>query len=195
MMSAATMADALQITLGVTKDFAEELAFRAGQLFQQAGVRMSPSELAQRIADAARVALERAALAVKFHVVSKTPVNMGGLQQAVHQEAREDGLERVIYGEGVVFATHEMNGSWKSLPPHQPLKQWVEVKLGISGKEGDGIAWAIAQKIKARGLTLPNVEGKGRMIARTKDEMESTDFHFEEFARTLKEELSKIPAA
>jgi hypothetical protein len=38
-----------------------------------------------------------------------------------------------------------------SMPPVDPLITWVQAKLGVSGKEGESIAWAVAKKIEREG--------------------------------------------
>jgi|GEM_PF-7082842 len=38
-----------------------------------------------------------------------------------------------------------------SRPPIDPLITWVQAKLGVSGKEGKSIAWAVAKKIEREG--------------------------------------------
>ncbi|TSE05245.1 hypothetical protein [Aquimarina algiphila] len=37
------------------------------------------------------------------------------------------------------------------MPPIDPIEKWVNVKLGISGKEARGVAFAVATKIKNSG--------------------------------------------
>lgn len=37
------------------------------------------------------------------------------------------------------------------MPPVEPLIKWVTAKLGVSGREGKSIAWAVAKKIAAEG--------------------------------------------
>lgn len=37
------------------------------------------------------------------------------------------------------------------LPPVSALEKWVKVKLGLSGKQANSMAWAIAQNMKKKG--------------------------------------------
>jgi hypothetical protein len=147
--------------------------------------------LALEVERAAKEALKKAAAVVKFQVIDKTPRWRGGLVQAVKIREEEDGRRQLVYGEGVVFRVHERNAQWSRIPPHAPIKLWVEGKLGIASAESDSVAWAIQQKIKKLGLTLPNKEGRGQMIRRTKDLMRRTRFHFQAFASALKSLLRK----
>ena len=39
-------------------------------------------------------------------------------------------------------------------PPITPLEKWVQVKLGLSGRQALGAAFAIANKIEAEGTTI-----------------------------------------
>jgi len=39
-----------------------------------------------------------------------------------------------------------------TMPPVEPLKKWARRKLGLSEKEANGVAWAIAKTIQKRGI-------------------------------------------
>ena len=187
------MIDALKINISVTKDFSVGVTSEL-MGFTVAGRRLSRSALNEKITEAASRALSQAARVVVDRVRSHTPELTGALKLRVRTRGADGGLSRDIYGEGIVFKTHELNGSWTKMPPHAPLLSWVEAKLGLTGREANRIAWAVQKKIKREGLTLPNVEGRGQMIERTKEEMEATSFHFEAFSAAFKEELGKISA-
>jgi hypothetical protein len=131
-------------------------------------------------------ALEKAAEVVRFKVMDLTPRWKGGLVQKVKRRAERSGRSQLVYGEGLVFRVHERNAQWSRMPPHAPLRAWVVGKLGVSEDDADSVAFRVRRKIKARGLTLPNREGRGRMIQRTKDLMRRTRFHFQAFGSAMK---------
>lgn len=134
----------------------------------------------------AKKALVKAAEVVRFQVMDFTPRWKGGLVNKVKMRAEDGGRRQIVYGEGIVFRVHERNAQWSRLPPHQPLKLWAEGKLGVPAAESDEVAWKIRQKIKRRGLTLPNREKRGQMIQRTRALMQRTRFHFQAFASAMK---------
>lgn len=63
-----------------------------------------------------------------------------------------DSINGVGYIKGKHYTIQLVNGrSPGKRPPISPLQQWVSNKLGISGEEGRGIAFAIATKIEKEG--------------------------------------------
>ena len=98
-------------------------------------------------------------------------------------------MAQVVYATGVVATVHEKNGHWTKPPPWGAILAWVQGKLGLSGKEAAGAAAAIRRKIFKRGLTLPNVEGRGQMFARTLKLFESTRAHYAAFRAALLQNL------
>jgi len=52
----------------------------------------------------------------------------------------------VEYGSGPAI------GKESYIPPFQPIRDWVERKLGYSGKEADAVAWYIIKKIEKEGI-------------------------------------------
>lgn len=46
-----------------------------------------------------------------------------------------------------------------SLPPIAPLEKWVNAKFGITGKQANSIAWAVAKKIEQSGTTWYQIGG------------------------------------
>jgi len=51
----------------------------------------------------------------------------------------------------LAYAAPVETGSRPHFPPVEPLVDWVERRLGLSGPAARGAAWAIARKIAARG--------------------------------------------
>ena len=151
-------------------------------------IQVGQAALAAALADVEKTlteALEAAARVVKYKVMDLTPRWRGGLVQGIKEEVK--GREARVYGEGVVMRVHETNAQWTKLPPHNAIKSWVEGKLGIAGKQADSVAWAIQQKIKKSGLTLPNVEGRGQMFKRTFDLVQSTGLHWHAFMAKMRQ--------
>lgn len=132
-------------------------------------------------------ALLTAANVLKFKVMDLTPRWKGGLVQGIRTEAKS--REARVYGEGVVMKVMENrpHATWSTVPPHQPIKDWVEGKLGISGDQSDRVAWAIQMKIKRQGLTIPNLEGRGEMFSRAYKIAQSTNLHWEAFMAKMRQ--------
>jgi hypothetical protein len=139
----------------------------------------------------AKKALIKAAQVVRFKVMDLTPRWRGGLIQRVKMRAEDGGRRQLVYGEGVVFKVHEQNATWSKMPPHAPIKAWVEGKLHVPAGESDRVAFLIRKKILKRGLTLPNREKRGQMIRRTKDLMARTGFHFQAFGSAMKQMIRR----
>lgn len=54
-------------------------------------------------------------------------------------------------GTPLPYAEHVEYGTRPHRPPVQPIQDWVEIKLGVSGERARGVAFAIAQRIAVRG--------------------------------------------
>ena len=67
-----------------------------------------------------------------------------------------EGLARVVF---MIFG----RASGK-MPPIDPIRRWVEQKLGVSEDESEGIAWGIAKKIAKEGTNIFNGKAKGLRI-------------------------------
>lgn len=138
-------------------------------------------------------ALKASANIVKFKVMDLTPRWKGGLVKGIKTEVK--GRDARVFGEGVVMRVMENNphATWSKLPPHQPIKDWVVGKLGIAEDKADSVAWAIQQKIKKQGLTIPNKEGRGAMFSRTFKIVQSTQLHWHAFMAKMRQLETRIP--
>lgn len=52
----------------------------------------------------------------------------------------------------IEYGTGPSVGKPSYIPPFQPIRDWVESKLGYSGKEADAVAWFIIRKIEKEGI-------------------------------------------
>jgi hypothetical protein len=139
---------------------------------------------------AARRAMKDVVGVVHANVVDLTPRWKGGLQESIQKEVSPTGLEGRVYTSGVVAAVMEANppAQWTKMPPFEPIRQWVEGKLGLSGKEAARATMAIRGKIKARGIQVPLTHDKrGGMFRRTAEKMERTKFHLDAFVRAIRQ--------
>ena len=146
-------------------------------------------EVAARIERAAVNALREAVRPIYAKVVDLTPRWKGGLARNVRTRAEDGGRSQVVYNTGVVARVHEQNGTWSKWPPERPIREWVEGKLGLTGGEAASATFLIRRKIKRQGLTLPNVEGRGKMFQRTYRLFASTRAHVTAFRIALAREL------
>jgi hypothetical protein len=138
--------------------------------------------IAQDVERTARLALREAANPVLSQVRDFTPRWRGGLVRSASIREEEGGRAQTVYmTNSVVAQVHENNGRWSKWPPREPIQAWVSGKLGLSGAAGARATFAIRRKIFQRGLTLPNVEGRGQMFKRTLNLMRQTRAHFRAF--------------
>jgi hypothetical protein len=86
-------------------------------------------------------------------ITAKTPVNFGTLRASFAKEIHGSSYNMtgrvgtaLIYGWPV-----ETGRKPGKMPPVDAIKLWVVRKLGISGKEADKVAWAIAYSIGKKG--------------------------------------------
>lgn len=151
------------------------------------------AQYVDRVHKEAREALDRTAELIAHNVLEITPVWTGGLQDRIMRREEDDGEGQIIYAEGVVARVHEGNppAVWTRMPPRQPILDWVTGKLGLAGADASRAAYFIRKKILRRGLTLPNVEGRGMMFGRTFERMQATKYHFYEFANNFVQRASR----
>lgn len=69
------------------------------------------------------------------------------------------GLARVLF--------LEFGRRHGEMPPIDPIKKWVESKLGVSKEESRGVAFAIAKKIAKKGTDILTDRAKGLEIELT----------------------------
>ena len=65
------------------------------------------------------------------------------------------------FGTPAIYGASLEYGTKPHFPPVSPLQFWVERKLGISGKEARGVAFAIARAISVRGTKGVHMFEKG----------------------------------
>lgn len=97
------------------------------------------------------IALVKAASFLQGEISRATPVYTGQLRggwQVVYDEANL--VARVV--NNVEHALPTELGRRAAMPPVEPIKLWVERKLGLKEPESESVAWAIARK-KAREFT------------------------------------------
>lgn len=107
-------------------------------------------------AEAILAALLEAELLFQREAVERTPVGVGGggglrgSIQAQMPSRRGDALIGIV-GTALPYAPAVETGSKAHMPPVQPLRLWVEHKLGLDGAEAEKAAQAIAWAISRRG--------------------------------------------
>lgn len=96
--------------------------------------------------------LQAAAQHLRSEVVDRTPAAMGTLRGSITAsvDRMADGMLGVV-GTAQPYAVPVELGTKPHFPPVQALEDWVRVKLGLTGKEGRGVAFAIARKISKTG--------------------------------------------
>lgn len=144
--------------------------------------------LKARVREAARSALVPAAGVVQSAVLDFTPRWKGGLQSRILIKPEDGGDTQTVYTEGVVAQVMEVGAQgWTRFPPERPIKEWVEGKLGLSGKEASRATFLIRRKIFREGIRVPlKHDGRGAMFRRGFERMRSTRAHFLAFAAAFR---------
>lgn len=157
----------------------EELA----TLWQQA------PELVQREMMAAA---EESAMLLQREVVERTPQGAGagsGLSGSILAQPVTffDGDVISLVGTSLNYAVPVELGTKPHFPPLQPLVDWVEVVLGLEGKEATSAAFAIARNISKKGT-------KGKFMFRDgfKVSEQYIKNRFNQALLQIKQELSAI---
>ena len=104
----------------------------------------------------ALAALLEAELLYQRETVERTPVGVGGgggLRGSIqaHMPERDGNTLIGIVGTALPYAPAVETGTKAHMPPVQPLRLWVEHKLGLDGEEAEQAAWAIARSIARKG--------------------------------------------
>ena len=108
------------------------------------------------VIDELKAATWEAELLVQREVQERTPTGVGaggGLKGSIHAQNPiivSAGVLGVV-GTSLSYAVPVELGTRPHMPPIQPLRDWVEHKLGIPEERSYGVARAIAFKIKHHG--------------------------------------------
>lgn len=124
--------------------------------------------------------LELVAARIVSDVTAKTPTSGNGFLRAgnVYSVGQEVTTGRVVakMGNALEYARPIENGRRPgSMPPVEPIRYWVERKLGLQMPESKGVAFAIARSIMQRGYSPEGDVGPdgARMWQKTFDELDS----------------------
>lgn len=98
------------------------------------------------------VQLVAAASFLQGEIARATPVGVTGALRKSWTTFRDEANLRTGVTSGLVYVLPTELGRKAAMPPVEPIKLWVERKLGLSDPESAGVAWAIAKK-KSREFT------------------------------------------
>lgn len=143
------------------------------------------------------VAITKATELLENEVIKRTPQGVGGnrgsgLMNNIHGEVVQKGIPIV---KGVVFHSMKYGDviekgrlSGKGIPEKArgALIQWVNVKLGIEGKQAERVAFLISRKIKQHGF-----EGRHMFENALKENMGRIDDIFTKVGLDIAKELSE----
>lgn len=140
-----------------------------------------------KVRAAAQNALLYAARTVQSAVIDFTPRFKGGLQSGILIRPSDGGNRQTVYAGGVVAHVMEAGGTWTKWPPHKPIMDWVEGKLGLSGKDAKRATFFIRRRIFRFGIPIPLVfDRRGAMFARAFQRMKATRAYFLAFVAAFK---------
>lgn len=86
---------------------------------------------------------------LQAEVQDRTPTTHGTLRASIIGDVRRlpgIGVEGIV-GTSLAYAPAVEDGTRPHMPPVEPLAAWARQKLGVTGREADRAAWAIARKI------------------------------------------------
>lgn len=113
---------------------------------------------AEEVRRAQLAAMHEATQLATRRVKDRTPQGVagasGGLLASIQPEVRQSKARVVgIVGTASAYALVVEKGRRprKGMPPPGVMLRWIEVKLGITGEEAEGVELAIRRKIAARG--------------------------------------------
>lgn len=85
---------------------------------------------------------------IKAEVQDRTPATFGTLRASIHANAHSNPKSILgVVGTSLDYAVPVELGTKPHFPPVQALEDWVRQKLGLTGREGRSVAFAIARKI------------------------------------------------
>ncbi|WP_127088330.1 hypothetical protein [Aquabacter cavernae] len=92
-------------------------------------------------------------LLLEREVRELTPAYQGLLRDSIGAQPLEMSGTVISgsVGTALAYALPVELGARPHMPPVEPLVDWVRRKLGKGGKEGRGVAWAIARKMAKKG--------------------------------------------
>jgi hypothetical protein len=98
-------------------------------------------------------AILEASFLIQREVQERTPTAHGLLRAGISAREPEVLDDRVIgaVGTSLSYAVPVELGTRPHMPPVAPIRDWVETKLGLSGPQAQGVAWAVARKIAREG--------------------------------------------
>jgi len=111
-------------------------------------------EIAPELVDAHFLpAIMEVSFLAQREIVERTPRAFSNLASSIQAREPEIGVDSIVgvVGTPLAYAEPVEMGSRPHMPPLQPLKDWVKVKLGKKQKEVEPIARAIQWKIFHRG--------------------------------------------
>ena len=106
------------------------------------------------VADHLGAAIWEASLLLQREIQERTPVGAHGLLRgsiaAREPRVTGDRIEGEV-GTALRYAIPVELGTRPHRPPVEPLIDWARARLGLSGKDAERAAWAIARKIEREG--------------------------------------------
>lgn len=123
-----------------------------------AGIAAITADVSARLPAELELGALEGALLIQGELMQSLPRGAGGIgggaglagSISFDVERTAEGA-RAEVGSPLPYALHVEYGTKPHRPPVRPIQDWVEVKLGISGKAAEGAAWAIAAAIGKRG--------------------------------------------
>ena len=127
--------------------------------------------------------MAEATMHLRTEVIDRTPAAAGTLRASISTDWQSTvgGMLGVV-GTPQPYAIPVELGTRPHMPPVQPIQDWVRQKLGLSGKEGRSVAFAIARKISKVGT-------KGHFMFR-----DAFNDNAEEVQRQFDQTVSRIVA-
>jgi hypothetical protein len=101
-------------------------------------------------------AMNAAVLLAKGEILPRVPANTGLFRKSIQTSVKGEKVELVgrVFSPMVQGLPLEMGAKWDGArPPVGPLRLWAERKFGVDEGEARSIAFLVARKLKAKGLS------------------------------------------
>ena len=90
------------------------------------------------------------------HIVEREKTNTGELLRSAFNDDSEILVRTVGFDAPHALTVEFGRSPGARQPPVDAIEEWVNLKLGVSGKEGRNLAWGIAKSISKHGIEPTN---------------------------------------
>jgi hypothetical protein len=101
---------------------------------------------------------------LKAKIAERIPKNTGDASSSLEIDGNK------LLGNDYIYYLDQGRGPGR-FPPVDKMREWVNSKLGLTGKEGDSVAFLIGRKLKNEGSEIFKDKSKGIQLDSLADDM------------------------